>query len=195
MRRHFLVSAIVMVAPLWSLACGGDVVTGSSSTEGSGGAGPTSTSASTSSVGNGGGGGSSTTSASSSSAGVGGAGGAPSEDCKAMDPLVLSDPQAGPDWNPGETVMVTVKLTNTGAKDINYPGIKVTPDQPDVTPASAMNWFFVLFAGQSNGLDVGFAASADVPKGTKVGFTVTAIDIQGTPCANVPTITFEATIE
>jgi hypothetical protein len=175
-------ACLVLGSSLSLLACGGDVEGGASSSSGSGG--ETSTSA--------GSGGSSGSTGSVSTAGTGGA---PSADCLAMEPLVLSSPTVSPGWKPGTTATATVTLTNNGAEDIQYPGIVVTADHPDVTPESAKNTFFVLFAGTSNSMDVMFQAAASIPSGTKVGFQVSAMDIQANVCPNVDGLSFEAVIE
>ena len=192
----FLLSAAVLALP----ACGGDVEATSATSSGAGGSDPGSTTAtstvtsgsSTSTTG-GGEGGSGGAGSSSSAGGAGGAG--PSPQCLEMAAIVLSDPMVSPGWGPGETATVTITMTNPTAADVQYPGVGVSPDHPGVTPPVASNTFFVVFAGTSVPIDVGFMADASVPAGTAVGFQASLIDLEGTPCPNVAGLAFDATLE
>ncbi len=184
-QRRSLV-ALVLAPALLLAACGGDVETG-----------PTSSSSSSSSGGGGDGGGSSssTSSSSSSSSSSSTSSGAPSAECEGLAPLVLSDPAVSPGWGPGEAGSVFITLTNTSSMDLQYPGVSVSADNALITPDAATNTFFVLFADTGMPIDVLFNADPSIPSGTKVTFTATAMDIQAVLCTNIPSITFETTIQ
>lgn len=184
-RRSLL--ALVLAPALILAACGGDVETGStsssSSSSGGGGDGGGSSSSSSSS-------GSSSSSSSSSTSS-----GAPSPECEGLAPLVLSNPVVSPGWGPGEGGFVTITLTNTSSMDLQYPGVSVSADNALITPEASTNTFFVLFADTGMPIDVTFNADPAIPSGTKVTFTATAMDIQSVLCTNIPSITFETTIQ
>lgn len=202
--RSFLFCSAVFAPSLGG--CGGDV-TGSAAASDAGG-GPATSGAGTGATGAGGGastgtGTSATTSSTSATAtgaggaggvGQGGAGGAPSAECAALAPLVLSDPTASPGWSPGEAGTIAVTLTNTGAVDLQYPGITVESDHPGVTSGNPTNYFFAMFPGTSMPLGVGFVADASLPSGTAVGFTIRVIDIQSVVCTNIDGISFQTTL-
>jgi hypothetical protein len=195
MRRHSVFFCLGFVSSLSLAACGGNVV------EGAGGDASTKAASSTDTGGSGGEGGSTSTSTSTSTttststSTVTGTGGAPSMECATLEAIVLSNPVVTPALSAGGTSTIMVTLTNTSGQGIDYPGIVVEPDHPGITPGSAYNAFFVIFAGQENALDVMFTVDPSVPKGTKVGFTARLMDIQSTLCTNTDALKFEAIVE
>ncbi len=197
-----------------AVGCGGDVdTTGSAGGAGGGGAGGFATTTTTSQGGTGAG----TTTASTSSSGptttvtetseggggsgaggTGGGGGAV-EGCTALAPIQLSKPEiadADQDgtWSPGEAASVFVTMTNTSDMDVQYPGVKIESDNPLVGPGG-YNAFFVLFAGTAMPIEVGFEAKAETPPGTVVTLTATLVDIQATVCTELPSLSFDVTIQ
>jgi hypothetical protein len=88
-----------------------------------------------------------------------------------------------------------VLVTNDGPDYFDYPGIRVTSSHPGVTDASAENWFFGMFAGQSEPLGVAFQASADAAPGTVVTFTVEVASLGLMGCEGVATLDVAATLE
>jgi hypothetical protein len=131
--------------------------------------------------------------------GTGGAGGMLSPTCQALSLVEVSMPvvhDAGGDgtWSPGEGAEVTVVLTNTSPQDnLDYPGVAITADHPDVT-SSGRNFFFGLLGNESAELPVGFLAGASVPPGTVVHFVATVAHVSE-DCAGMDSIAFETTIE
>jgi hypothetical protein len=131
--------------------------------------------------------------------GTGGAGGMLSPTCQALSLVevsmaVVHDAGGDGTWSPGESAEVTVVLTNTSPQDnLDYPGVTITADHPEVT-SSGSNFFFGLLANESAELPVGFLAGASVPPGTVVHFVATVAHVSD-DCAGMDSIAFEATIE
>lgn len=197
-KTHFLsTTAPVLFGCLGVMGCGGNIVSGPEGGGGSAGA------PSTSITGEGGADTASSSASSTTTSGpttLTGEGGAPSEGCEALSVIALSDPfvmDNGVDakWSPGESVSLAVTLTNTSDMDAQYPGIVVTTTEPLVTPPSATNTFFVLFANDSQPLPVGFQADPAIPTGTFVPFVARIQDISGVVCDNLPALAFEIPID
>jgi hypothetical protein len=129
---------------------------------------------------------------------VGGAGGALTG-CEALAPFSLSGatvtPLQGPTWQPGEGLAIEVLVTNDGPDYFDYPGIRVTSSHPSVTGPSTENWFFGMFAGQSEPLAVTFSASADAAPGAVVTFTIEVASLGLMGCEGVATLDVAATLE
>lgn len=130
--------------------------------------------------------------------GLGGAGGA-LMGCEQLTHFALSDakvtPVDGPTWQPGEGLAVEVMITNLGPDYFDYPGIRVSSSHLTVTEATAENWFFGMFAGQSEPLGVVFQAAPDAVPGTTVTFTVTMSSLALPDCEGAPTLDVSATLE
>lgn len=129
-----------------------------------------------------------------------GTGGGGPGDCPLLSALELSSPSVkdtGGDgtWSPGEDATVSAIMTNPTDTDVQYPGITWSSSEPLVAAPAPYNAFFVLFAGASMPIEVGFVADAATPKGTKAVLTGTLTDIQGNVCDALPAVTIEVTIE
>lgn len=208
--RTSLIHKLALSLSMLLTACGGNVETnGSAGSAGEGGGGsggegggPSSTVSTTSS-----GVGGSENTTTSSTGGVGGdtsaggttTGGGPG-DCPLLSVVTLSDPtfqDNGGDgkWSPGETATVYVTMTNTSSEDVQYPGITWFSDNPLVSAGNPYNAFFLLFAGQSMPIDIGFSADPATPPGTKVTLTAKLTDIQANICEELPQVTLDVVIE
>jgi hypothetical protein len=208
MRSSFMGLLVVSMSVLLA-ACGGNV---STSTEGGGG-----------SAGDGGGGGDSTTGNNNGGGGSAGDGGAPgtggaggsggdtststgtftmtdgAADCTLLGALKLSDPVAKDDsgdgkWSPGENALVTATMTNPLDFDVQYPGITWSSNNPLVSSGSPYNALFVIFAGESTPIDVGFAADPSIAPGTSVELTGRLTDLQGNVCVDLPAVVLDVVI-
>lgn len=131
--------------------------------------------------------------------GVGGTGGG-AGDCPLLSVLTLSDAKvtdANGDgtWSPGEGATATVTLTNPTDTDVQYPGVVWSSNEPLVSSEAPYNAFFVLFAGTSMPIDVGFQADPAAPKGTQAQLVVKFMDIQGNVCEGLPSAKVDVVIE
>lgn len=132
--------------------------------------------------------------------GLGGTGGEGPGECPLLSVLTLSDAKvtdAGGDgtWSPGEAATATVTMTNPTDTDVTYPGVVWSSDEPLVASPSPYNAFFVLFAGSSMPIDVGFQADPATPKGTQAQLVVKLMDIQGNVCEGLASAKVDVVIE
>jgi hypothetical protein len=197
MRRSFRWS-VVLCAPVLLAACDGTVVTtGAGGTGGSGGTGaPGGAGGSVTTGGSGGSGGDTTTSTSTDTTTTTSGPG----DCPLLSVLTLTDPKFTDDggdgtWSPGEGAVVTVTMTNPTSTDVNYPGITWFSNEPLVSSPQPNNAFFVIFAGMSMPIDVGFVADATTPTGTQAQLTAKLTDIQNNVCEDLPAAVLDVVLE
>jgi hypothetical protein len=105
-----------------------------------------------------------------------------------------------PTWSaatiaPGDQPSVTITLTDNGADDNYYPGIRLSSDDAQVTISPPENSLFGILAGTSSPLAFTVSFDAAIPKGTIVHFHAFASTIHRAPCANAPAADFSITLQ
>jgi hypothetical protein len=95
---------------------------------------------------------------------------------------------------PGDQPTVTITLTNNGSDDTNYPGIRVSSDNPAVTATPPENNLFGIFAGTSNQLSFVVTFGGSLSSGTTIHFRAEASSLHHAPCPNAGATTFDVTL-
>ena len=119
------------------------------------------------------------------------------------DELTVSNPQWDDSngdgvWSRGETLRVTIDITNTSGEDnLNYPGVMLVTDYGSVNIEPPEYSFYGIFAGDTYQAYFSVTAPLNAPSGQPVTLTAwgTELHCNGSSCPSTNEIDLDLTIQ